>query len=123
PCIALTASGAMQFGVLPRVVEPGLSASMALLLPRLAVELAVSHWVERSLPQDGFGRSGGLRLTSAQLATCIRWGRSAFELPACGALELGSLWSQGSGTIEPNTSRLLWVAIVLGVRPTWVVNR
>jgi hypothetical protein len=117
-CAALGVRGALQAGVLPQAIEPGVQGEVAVLWPRIRVELGGSHWPHRSVRDDS-GRGGDLQLSAAHVAGCFRVGTGPLEVPLCTGLEVGALGGVGAGIARPKRDVLAWGAAILGSRLMW----
>jgi hypothetical protein len=124
PCVTLQAGGALQVGLLPGIVGPGVEGSIALAWPRVLVEAGGAHWFRRPVRLDADPTRGGdLWLTVGSLRACARLRVPNFEFPLCAGAELGALQGVGVGVAEPHRDSLLWIAGLAGASAAWVPVR
>ncbi|MCB9714808.1 MAG: hypothetical protein H6712_13155 [Myxococcales bacterium] len=123
PRVQLGAALAGELGILPRGgASLELSAGAAWPRARLLASGLASVGpgeVTQALPSVG----GRFALLAGVARACGVVGRSRFELPLCGALELGDLRGRGTGLERPRTVNTAWVAVAAGARPQWRLGR
>lgn len=118
--LSLIARGGLDLGALPSPAGH-VAAAVGLHGRRFELQAGALHRIRRdaslaALPQPAGGR---FRLTVAQLRAGprLRWG--SFELPLAGGLELGAIWAQGIGAVEPIAVRRPWVAALASAGLGW----
>lgn len=118
--LSLVARGGLDLGALPSPAGH-VAAAVGLFGRRFEVQAGALHRIRHdtslsSLPQPVGGR---FRLTVAQLRAGPRLSWGALELPLATGLELGAIWAQGIGAVEPIPVRRPWVAAVASAGLGW----
>jgi hypothetical protein len=120
---ALRIGPAVGVGQLPSVAA-GIVGGVAVLLPRLRLELVATHWLARPARLDDRPEIGGdIRLTTGAVRVCPLVLLRPIEIPLCGGFEAGSMHGRGVGVAEPATTRLPWAAFTAGAGLVWMPAR
>lgn len=121
PEIAGAIAGGGIIGTLPGV-SGGPELAIALLWPRLRLEIAGSWFAPRTEPGDD--ASVEVQLGVATARACARVGTPRLEAPMCGGIELGASRGDGDGAPAARTAHGLWLAPVVGAGlHGWVTPR
>ena len=109
----LWAGGGLGLGVLPRLA-PTAALGLTLAGPRWEAELSGHYW---ALQHARFGDGLGGRFVHGHVAArgCGAWERGRVRLPVCGGLAAGGITGQGTGALDPQTARSLWLGLLAGV--------
>lgn len=124
PRASLGATVAAELGALP-TAGASFELGAGLLWPHAQAEIAGLMSIGPSATAPELDTVGGrFRLYAGIARGCGVLGGGRFEVPLCGALELGDLRGrgQGPGLERPETVDGLWVALSLGARPRWVLH-
>lgn len=122
--LSLGVRGGLELGALPSPAGH-VAAALGLQGRRFEVQAGALHRIRRDTALTGLPvpAGGRFRLTVAQLRAGprLRWG--ALELPLAAGVELGAIWAQGIGAVEPIAVRRPWVAAVASVGVGWAPRR
>ena len=106
------------------VAAASFELSAGALWPHARIELGAMASIGPDASATDLPAVGGrFRLFAGSLRACRILGERRFQLPLCGAFELGDLRAEGTGLQTPETIDALWVAAAVGARPQWQLHR